>query len=51
MGYVGASRADGAKFAGIADERGFDPSKMTGERLHEILYSLTLEEEQAELTP
>ena len=51
MGYVGASQADGAKFAGIADESGFDPSKMTGERLHEILYSLTLEEEQAELTP
>ena len=47
MGYVGASHADGAKFAAIADKSGFDPSKMTGERLHEILYSLTLEEEQA----
>ncbi len=47
MAFVGASQADGAKFGGIADESGFDPSKMTGERLHEILYSLTLEEEKA----
>ena len=47
MAFVGASQADGAKFGAIAHESGFDPSKLTGERLHEILYSLTLEEEQA----
>ena len=47
MAYVGASRAHGAQFDAIADESGFSPSRMTGERLHEMLYSLTLEEEQA----
>ena len=47
MAFVGASRTDDAQFSGIAAESGFDPSKMTGERLHEILYSLTLEEEKA----
>ncbi len=47
MAFVGASQGDRTKFAAIANESGFDPSKMTGEHLHELLYSLTLDEEQA----
>ncbi len=47
MAFVGASHADRAAFAQIGPQSGFDPSKMTGERLHEVLYALALEEEQA----
>jgi hypothetical protein len=47
MAYAGASLKGEDDFNDIAAESGFDLSKMTGERLHEILYALTLEEEQA----
>lgn len=47
MAFVGASHSDSAHFGDIGAESGFDPSTITGERLHEILYSLTLEEEHA----
>lgn len=47
MAFVGASERDAARFGGIAGESGFDPSRMTGDRLHEVLHGLTLEEESA----
>lgn len=47
MGYVGASEADAARYGAIGGESGFDPSRMTGERLHQLLVDLVLEEERA----
>lgn len=49
MGYVGGSDAGRARFAGIAGESGFNPSRFTGDRLFETLRRLALEEEQAAL--
>lgn len=46
MAFVGASERDAARFGGIAGESGFDPSRLTGDRVYEMLYSLTLDEEQ-----
>ncbi|MFC5556033.1 BLUF domain-containing protein [Methylobacterium iners] len=47
MAFVGASQVDADRFGGIAGESGFDPNRMTGDRVHAMLYNLTLEEEQA----
>lgn len=46
MAYVGASAADADRFGYVAVESGFDLSLMSGERLHEVLVSLVLDEEQ-----
>ena len=47
MGFVGASEADAARYGAIAGVSGFDPSRMTGERLHQVLVSLVMDEERA----
>ena len=47
MGYVGGSNTGRVRFAGIAGESGFDPSKFTGDQLFGTLHRLALEEEQA----
>ena len=47
MGFVGASRPDGERFAGVAAESGFDPSFLTGEAVFRILHELALQEEAA----
>ncbi|WP_312798467.1 BLUF domain-containing protein [Tianweitania sp.] len=45
MGYVGAKPADADRFGGIAQTSGFDPSRMTADRLLETLHGLAMEEE------
>ena len=45
MGYVGASPSARARFSGIAGASGFDPARLTGERLFETLHALAIEEE------
>ena len=47
MAFVGASVRDGERFGSIGSASGFDPAAMTGERLHEVLHDLTMEEERA----
>lgn len=47
MGFVGASLEDAARFEEVARLSGFDPSRLSGDRLHEILRELALEEEAA----
>ena len=45
MGFVGGSEQGRARFAALADETGFDPAHMTGDRLFETLHQLAFEEE------
>ena len=45
MGFVGGSEVGRARFATLAGETGFDPARMSGERLFETLHTLALEEE------
>ncbi|RIX98176.1 BLUF domain-containing protein [Aureimonas flava] len=45
MGFVGASDADGERFAGIGASSGFDLSRLSGDQIHTLLRDLTLEEE------
>lgn len=45
MAYVGASRAEAARYGDVARASGFDPDCMTGDRLCAILHGLALEEE------
>lgn len=47
MGFVGASEADAARYGAIGGASGFDPSRMSGERLHQTLFDLVMEEERA----
>jgi len=47
MGFVGAKSLEADQFGGIADESGFDPSRMSADRLFERLHSLALEEERS----
>lgn len=47
MGFVGASVKDAARYGAIAQESGFDPSRMSGEALFETLRRLALEEESS----
>ncbi|HJE23619.1 MAG TPA: BLUF domain-containing protein [Methylorubrum populi] len=47
MAYVGASKADAARYGDMAGESGFDLSRMTGDRLCAVLHGLALEEEAA----
>ena len=46
MSFVGGSERGRARFATLAGETGFDPSRMTGERLFETLHQLAIDEEQ-----
>ena len=46
MGFVGGSEQGRARFATLAGETGFDPSRMTGERLFRTLHQLAIDEEQ-----
>ncbi len=45
MAYVGASKAEAARYGDVADASGFDLSRMTGDRLCALLHGLALEEE------
>ncbi|MHB8287296.1 MAG: BLUF domain-containing protein [Caulobacteraceae bacterium] len=45
MGFVGARLDDADQFDSIASESGYDPSKMTGEHIFQVLQTLALEEE------
>ena len=46
MAFVGASAFDAERFGGIAGESGFDPSRLTGDRVNAMLYKLTMDEEE-----
>lgn len=46
MGFVGGSEQGRTRFATLAGETGFDPTRMTGDRLFETLHQLAFEEEQ-----
>jgi hypothetical protein len=45
MGYVGARHGEAERYGAIAEASGFDPSRMTADRLFEKLHGLALEEE------
>jgi len=45
MGFVGAKALDAEQYEGIADQSGFDPSRISADRLFARLHSLALEEE------
>jgi hypothetical protein len=47
MGFVGASLQDAARFAAVAQESGYDPSRLDGDALFEALQRLALEEERS----
>jgi hypothetical protein len=47
MGFVGASTSDSQRYGNVADESGYDPSRMTSDALFETLHRLVLEEENA----
>jgi hypothetical protein len=47
MGFVGASLEDAERFETLGRQSDFDPARLTGERLHEILCELALEREGA----
>lgn len=47
MAFVGVEADARALFGGIAGESGFDPARMTGERIFEALNRLVLEDEAA----
>lgn len=45
MGFVGLSDANAARFANVATASDFDPSRLSGDRLHPVLRELAVEEE------
>ncbi|MCB1883173.1 MAG: BLUF domain-containing protein [Geminicoccaceae bacterium] len=45
MAFVGASAEGRARYGGIAAESGFDPSRLTGSRVFQLLRDLVVEEE------
>ena len=45
MGFVGASIDDAARYGALTQDSGFDPARMTGETVFEILHKLAIEEE------
>jgi hypothetical protein len=47
MSFVGESAENFQRFNVVAEESGYDPSRMTGEALFETLHRLVLEEERA----
>ncbi|WP_376087378.1 BLUF domain-containing protein [Roseomonas sp. CCTCC AB2023176] len=48
MAFVGAGEAGARLFAGVATESGFDPARLSGEDLFDLLHERLLEEEYAE---
>jgi hypothetical protein len=46
MAFVGTDKSDLARHGGIAEESGFDPSRMSGDAVSEFLHRLLLKEEQ-----
>jgi hypothetical protein len=47
MAYVSASDAAHAGFETLSEETGFDPARMSGDRIFEVLHGMVLEEEAA----
>lgn len=47
MAYVSASGAEQGGFRALSEETGFDPARMSGERIFEVLHGMVLEEEAA----
>lgn len=47
MAHVGGIEADSARYQAIAGESGFDISRLSGERIFEMLHAMVLDEEQA----
>ena len=47
MGFVGASALGAQVYGNVADESGYDPSRMTSDALFATLHRLVLEEENA----
>ena len=47
MAFVGAGEAAARLFAGVAGESGFDPARLDGEKLFDLLRERLLEEEDA----
>lgn len=45
MGFVGRSAENADRFAAVGAGSGFDPERLGGQRIHEILRDLTLQEE------
>ncbi|WP_181708809.1 BLUF domain-containing protein [Chthonobacter rhizosphaerae] len=45
MGFVGHSRENADRFAAIGLDSGFDPERLGGQRIHEILRELVIQEE------
>ena len=46
MAFLGANGADSARYGDIAQESGFDPSRMSGDALFSTLHRLAIEEER-----
>jgi hypothetical protein len=51
MGFVGESVADAEQYGNIADQSGYDPSRMTGDAVFATLQRLIREEEGAVASP
>ncbi len=47
MAYIGGSDTDAARYQAIAGESGFDVTRLTGDRVFEMLHAMVLDEEQA----
>lgn len=47
MSFAGTSIEDAARFGSIANDSGYDPSRMSGEAIFETLHRLVIEEEAA----
>ncbi|MCB8838809.1 BLUF domain-containing protein [Aurantimonas sp. VKM B-3413] len=47
MAFVGGSLEDAERFADVARSSGFEPARLSGDRLHEILRDLAIEAEPA----
>lgn len=46
MGFVGASLSNAKRFDSVAEQSGFDPSRLDGDQVHAILKDLAMQEEQ-----
>ena len=47
MAFVGAQTVDAERYAPVAEQSGFDPSRLSADHLYEALLRLALEEEQS----
>ena len=45
MSFAGTSVEDAARFGSIANDSGYDPSRLSGEAIFETLHRLVIEEE------